>query len=264
MGSAFLARDDAPIGSGLWEVLDKTMLGVARGELAGRRLLDIDGPYGLGLKDVPLPDEEIEEGVFVSNSLPVTSIQRAFSLNMRDLAAFEREPSSMDLGPLVEATIAVVRKEDEIIFEGTKRTPGLMTSKGAIKVGLSSWADVGAAQEDLIASVSAMDKAGMHGPYALALAPQRYNLLLRRFETAAVSELDVAKTLATQGIVKAPALDDGGVFVQAGKEFACIVVGQDLSLGFIGPDVGRLEFFVSESMAVRVLVPRAVCVLGAK
>ncbi len=264
MGDAFLARDDAPIGSATWELLDKTMIGVARGEIAGRRLLEIDGPYGLGLKDVSLPDEEVEDGIFVSSSLPVTSIQRPFTLSTRDLAAFERERSSIDLGPLVEATLAVAGKEDEIVFKGTKRTPGLLASAGAAQVSINDWANVGAAQQDLIAAVSAMDRVGMHGPYALALAPERYNLLLRRFETAAVSELEVARTLATEGIVKAPSLKDGGVLLQAGKEFAHIVVGQDLGLGFLGPQAGRLEFVVTESLAVRVLVPQAVCVLKAK
>jgi uncharacterized linocin/CFP29 family protein len=244
-------------------MLDSTMLAVARGELAGRRLLEIDGPYGLGLKSVPLADEEVDDGVFVSDSLPVTVLQRTFSLSMRDLAAFEREPSSVDLWPLVEATRAVARMEDDIIFNGSPRAAGLTSGASAVKVGVSDWSEVGAAQQDLISAVSALDDAGMHGPYALALAPKRYNLLLRRFETAAVSELDVVGSLASAGVVKAPALEDGGVLVQAGREFAHIVVGQDLSLGFIGPDGARLEFFVSESLAVRVLVPSAVCILNA-
>jgi uncharacterized linocin/CFP29 family protein len=262
MDSAFLGRDDAPLSPRLWEILDGTVLGVARGELAGRRLLEIDGPYGLGLKSVPLADEEIEDGVFVSASLPVTVLRRQFALNVRDLAAFEREPSSIDLGPLVEATRAVVRKEDELVFRGSARTPGLMTSERAAGADLSDWTELGAAERDVLEAVSALDEAGMHGPYALALAPRRYNLLLRRFETAAVSELDVVRTIATEGVVKAPALEDGGVLIQAGREFAHIVVGQDLSLGFVGPNEGGLEFFVSESLALRVLVPQAVCTLG--
>jgi uncharacterized linocin/CFP29 family protein len=262
MDTAFLGRDDAPLSARLWELLDGTMLGVARGELAGRRLLEIDGPYGLGLKSVPLADEEIEDGVYVSASLPLTAVRRHFALNVRDLAAFEREPASVDLGPLVEATRSVVRKEDELVFRGSARAPGLMTDDRAVGAGLSDWNKIGVAQADLLAAVSALDEAGMHGPYALALAPRRYNLLLRRFETAAVSELDVVRTIATEGVVKAPALEDGGVLIQAGREFAHIVVGQDLSLGFVGPAAGGLEFFVGESLAVRVLVPQGVCVLG--
>jgi uncharacterized linocin/CFP29 family protein len=88
MTNAFLTREAAPLSDGLWEVLDKTVLGVARSELAGRRLLEIDGPYGLGLKDVALTDEEVSDGVFVGTTLPLTYIQRRFLLAPRDLAAY--------------------------------------------------------------------------------------------------------------------------------------------------------------------------------
>jgi len=262
MAQALLGRHDAPIGSALWELLDGTALGVARNELAGRRLLDIDGPYGLGLKEVALADEEVEEGVFVGGSLPLAHIVRSFSLSARDLAAFERDASSVDLMPLVQATLDVVRAEDRLVFGGTSRTPGLLEADGALGVKLADWTKLGAAQADIIAAVTALDEAGFHGPYALALGPARYNLLLRRFETAAVSELDVVRSIATAGVVKAPALGDAGVILQAGREFAHIVLGQDLAIGFSGIDEQELDFFVSESVAVRVLVPQAVCVLG--
>jgi uncharacterized linocin/CFP29 family protein len=261
--NAYLGREDAPIGARLWEVLDSTMLGVARSELTGRKLLDIDGPYGHGMKDISLPDEEVGDGVFLSASMPLVLIQQPFTLYSRDLAAFEREPSSLDLTPLVNATLAVARSEDDAVFQGSSRAPGILAARGALRAALSDWSAVGAAQNDLIAAVNALDKAGFHGPYAAALGPQRYNLLMRRFETAAVSELDVAKDMATAGVVKAPALGDSGVILQAGKEFAHIVIGQDMSIGFTGPAPGRLEFYVAESLAIRVLVPAAVCVLGA-
>ena len=116
MTNAFLTRGDAPIGERLWEVLDTTMLGVARGELAGRRLLEIDGPYGLGLKDVALADEEVGEAVFAGTTLPLAYIRRTFPLFARDLAAFEREASSLDLMPLVGATLDVAHLQDEVVF----------------------------------------------------------------------------------------------------------------------------------------------------
>lgn len=262
MAQALLGRKDAPITSGVWELLDGAAVSVARNELTGRRLLDVDGPYGLGLKEVPLPDEEVEDGVFISSSLPLAHIVRPFTLLARDVAAYEREASSVDLMPLVQATLEAVRAEDRIVFGGARRTPGLLKTDGVLSSTLAAWSSVGAAQVDVIKAVTALDKAGFHGPYALALGPARYNLLLRRFETAAVSELDVLRSVATGGIVKAPALGDGGVILQAGKEFAHIVLGQDLAIGFSGVSDSRLDFFVSESIAVRVLVPQAVCVLG--
>lgn len=171
MSDALLARDEAPVSSRLWELLDGTMTAVARNELAGRRLLAVDGPYGLGVKGVPLPDEEVGDGVYVAGVLPLTYVRRRFSLLPRDVAAFEREPSSLDLGPLVEAARAVARAEDALVFVGDKARPGLTALRDAPRVRLSSWEQVGSAQNDVIAAVGALDDAGFHGPYAVALAP---------------------------------------------------------------------------------------------
>nr|HID14514.1 hypothetical protein [Anaerolineae bacterium] len=49
-----------------------------------------------------------------------------------------------------------------------------------------------------------LDGAGFHGPYCLALAPDRYNLLLRRYPQGTVSELEHVKTMVTDGVFKAP------------------------------------------------------------
>jgi uncharacterized linocin/CFP29 family protein len=39
-------------------------------------------------------------------------------------------------------------------------------------VRLSSWEQVGTAQNDVIAAVRALDEVGFHGPYAVALSPR--------------------------------------------------------------------------------------------
>ncbi|MBI2857324.1 MAG: encapsulin, partial [Chloroflexi bacterium] len=53
----------------------------------------------------------------------------------------------------------------------------------------------------------------------------------------------------------------GGVLIASGRQFATIVLGQDMSVGFIGPVGERLEFSVSESLTPFIRLPRAVCVL---
>ena len=258
-----LGRGGAPLSADVWEALDKAMIGAATSQLAGRRLLEVRGPFGLGLKDVSLPDEEIGDGLTASGTIPLIFIQRSFTLAARDLAAYEREAPSLDLGPLAEAAIEVARQEDEVVFAGTPRGPGLTTTEGVAAVPMPAWEAAGSAIDTVIAAATALDETGYHGPYALALAPARYNLLLRRLETGVVSELDTIREIVTEGIFKAPILTDAGVLVATGAQFAHIVVGQDMSLGFVGPtNDGRFEFTVSESLAVRLLERGAVCVVG--
>jgi len=260
MTNQYLAREDAPIASKTWEVLDETMREAAKSYLTGRRLLHIEGPYGLGLKAVPLGDVETSSGLVVSPVIRLALIQRSFALAKRDLAAFERDGLMLDAGAVAAAAIECARLEEDLVFKGSEDSTGLLTAEGN-EVGLSSWEDIGAAIEDIIKAVTVLDDVGLHGPYCLALSPSRYNLLLRRYPTGNISELEHVKTIATEGVFKAPALESGGVLLASGRQFASIVVGQDMSVGFIGPVGEKLEFSISESLAPFIRQPKAICVL---
>jgi uncharacterized linocin/CFP29 family protein len=261
MTTKYLSRDDAPIEAASWEILDKTMLEAAKSVLSGRRILDVDGPYGFGLKAVPLSDPEAGQAPVVGPLMPLALISRTFTLAKRDLAAFEKDGIMLDTGPVAAAAIECAGVEDELVFRGIKGTPGLLTAKGCSQVKLSQWDQIGAAAEDIIKAVTQIDSAGFHGPYCLALAPGRYNVLLRRYPTGNISELEHVKTMATAGVIKAPALESGGLLMASGRQYASIVLGQDMAIGFIGPVAERLEFSISESLTPYIRQPRALCVL---
>jgi uncharacterized linocin/CFP29 family protein len=265
MANRYLAREDAPFGSDVWEALDAAMMEAAKGQLVGRRLLSLEGPYGLGLKSVPLRDEATESGLIAATTLPMIFIYEGFDLGARDLANYEREGITLDRSPVADAAIAAAKREDALIFNGSEelRVPGLLSVDGARSVALSEWEEVGAAIEDLIAGVTALDEAGFHGPYALALAPGRYNRLFRRYERGNQTEIEHVRTLVTDGIYKAPVLEDGGVLLATGRQYASIVMGQDMTIGFIGPEGDRIAFTISESLVPRIRRPSAICVLEA-
>jgi uncharacterized linocin/CFP29 family protein len=260
MANKYLARDDAPFGAEVWEALDAAALGAARGQLAGRRLLHVEGPYGLGLKVVPLQDAEMEAG-FVARALPLVLIRKGFSLGVRDLAAFEREKIALDLGPVAEAATAAARQEDALIFLGATGVPGLLSAEGVHELTLSPWEQAGAAAEDIVRAMTALDDAGFHGPYALGLAPALYNRLFRLYPHGNQSEMEHLKTMVADGVFKAPVLESGGVLLATGRQYAVIVLGQDMAVGFVGPAEGRLEFSISESLVPLIRQPGAICML---
>jgi uncharacterized linocin/CFP29 family protein len=86
MATDYLLRDEAPIGADVWTLLDQTMVGAARSQLSVRRLFEIEGPYGFGLKSIPLDDREVGEGVAISPCLPLAWLTTSFMLGRRDLA----------------------------------------------------------------------------------------------------------------------------------------------------------------------------------
>ena len=270
MSGTYLHRDDAPFGGRVWESIDSAVIAAAKSQLSARRLLDVEGPFGLGLKALPGGDAELEadggeDGVTLSASpaYPVAAIRAEFEISIRDIAAFEERGTPLDLSSAVSAAIRCARQEDELLFNGAPAigAPGLLTVKGVSSSKLSAWTEVGKAADDIIKALGQLDGQGFHGPYALALSPDRFNLLYRRYPQGPMTELEHIKTMATGGVIKAPAIKSGGVLVATNAQFASIAIGQDMATGFVGPGGGAYEFVVSETLALRLRQPSAVCVL---
>jgi uncharacterized linocin/CFP29 family protein len=237
------------------------MIEAAKSQLAGRRLISIDGPFGFGLKAIPLSDCEVADGISGSPFLPVHMISTTFFLAKRDLAASERDRLVLDADPVAQAAIACARQEDGIIFGGILDTPGLLGADGSASLALSKWDKTGAAADQAISAVTKLDDAGFHGPYSMALAPSRYNLLLRRYPQGDGTELDHLRSILGGDVIKAPVLKTGGVVLATGRQYCTLVIGQDMSIGFNGPAGNALEFSISESLALLIRAPEAICVL---
>jgi uncharacterized linocin/CFP29 family protein len=261
MANKYLAREDAPFGSDIWAALDNTMIQAAKSHLIGRRLLDVKGPLGLGLKSVPLEDAQHKSGLITSKVLPVVYIQKTFTLGTRDLANFEREGVALDTRPVSETTKECAELEDDLIFNGASNVPGLLSVSGSAGMDLAPWEEVGKAAESIIAAITNLDAAGFHGPFSLALAPERYNLLFRRYPQGMQSELEHVKTMITAGVFKAPALKGGGLLLAVTDQSPLIVLGQDLSVGYVGPAGSGHEFSISESLTLLIREPQGICVL---
>jgi uncharacterized linocin/CFP29 family protein len=261
MANKYLARGDAPFDAKIWKELDQAMVRAAKSQMVGRRLLPVEGPFGFGLKGISLPDQETQNGWIIGRMQPVVVIREPFTLGVRDLASYEQEGITMNMRPIRAAARECARMEDELIFNGGPEVPGLLTVSGANTLQLLDWDEVGTAAGAIMQGITALDKAGFHGPYALALTPERYNLLFRRYPQGNQSEMDHIAKMVTDGIFKAPVLDAGGVLVSGGMESASLVLGQDMSIGFVGPAGDELEFYISESITLRIRYPGAICVL---
>ncbi|MFW6062326.1 MAG: family 1 encapsulin nanocompartment shell protein [Planctomycetota bacterium] len=268
MSHKYLHRDDAPFGDSVWSEIDSAVVGAAKAQMGARKILYIDGPYGLGLKSIPGTDqtiegEQAESGLIASVVRPLALLRQDFTLPLRDIATFEQQGLAFSAAPATQAAMALARKEDSLIFNGSKAlgVGGLLNSDGVQKHALGTWDEIGDAAQDIIDAVTTLDQAGFHGPYSLALSPGLYNRLYRRYPQGSMTELEHLQTIVTEGVVKAPSIRLGGVLIQSGQQYARITIGQDLQAGFIGPEAAHYEFFVSESVGLDLRVPEAVCTL---
>ena len=112
----------------------------------------------------------------------------------------------------------------------------------------------------MLAAATRLDDSGFRGPYALALAPVLYNNLFRLYPGSDVLALEHLRRLCTAGIYKAAI--DGGVLVDT--RVGVLILGQDMRSGYSSQDGVHYHLYVSESIALRIDEPAAICALSAQ
>ncbi|MEN3185093.1 MAG: family 1 encapsulin nanocompartment shell protein [Atribacterota bacterium] len=260
MTHPYLGREDAPFGEKVWKILDQTMIEVGRAQLAGRKILPLKGPVGLGVTALPLSTKVSQDVTIVQNA-PLFYIEKTFHLHKLTVAQFEREGITLDVTPLVQTVTACTTTEDTLIFRGIEQWPGLLTLPQSLRFSLHSWEKVGQASLDIINAVSLLDETGFHGPYALALAPSLYNLLLRRYPAGHHTELAHIQEIVQDRVIKAPILQSGGILINVNETYAALILGQDMQIGFLGTDQDGFFLSISESLGLLIQEPRSICIL---
>jgi len=227
----------------LLDKIERAAVSAARDILTGRKILDVEGPYGLGLTNLEVGNDDIcrepgpdEASAVVIQALSVPMIYRRFSLSKRRIAAVQESGQPLNLKVVEDAGQAVAAREEEFVYQGQLnfRLPGLLTVEGRNHVTGGNWNNIDEVLENVIEAVNILDGKGYRGPYGLALAPALYNNLFRRYPGTDLMQIEHLKRLCARGIVKADI--DGGVLVS--REIGSLVVGQDMQISYLGPDAG--------------------------
>jgi uncharacterized linocin/CFP29 family protein len=247
--------------------IEGAAVSAARDILTGRRILDVEGPYGLGLTDLEVGNDDLcrqpgpgEASAVVSHALSVPMIYRRFSLSKRRITAHQETGQPLNLKVAEDAGQAVAAREEEFVYYGQPgfHLPGLLTAEGRNNLNGGNWSNVDEVLDNVIEAVNILDGKGYRGPYGLALAPVLYNNLFRRYAGTDLLQIEHLKRLCTRGIVKAAI--EGGVLVA--KEVGSIVVGQDMQVSYLVPDAAHENFTVNESVVLKIEAPDAICTIS--
>jgi len=256
----------APESPELLNKIEEAAVSAARDILSGRRIIDVEGPYGLGLTAVEVGNDDLcrqpgpgEASAVLSHALSLPMIYRRFSLSRRRIAAFREMGQPLNLKVVEDAAQAVAMREEEFIYHGQPdfHLHGLLTAAGRNTLQGGDWGSVDQVLDNVIAAVNTLASKGYRGPYGLALAPARYNNLFRRYPGSDLLQIEHLKRLCTRGIVKAQI--EGGVLVA--KDVGSIVLGQDLQIAYLTPDAAHENFAVTESLVLKIEAPDAICTI---
>lgn len=260
-----LFRDLAPITGKAWELLEESARDVLKTTLAARRLVDVPEPRGWSTGavltggtrplEVPLCDG-VDARLRVVQ--PMLELRVECDVSREAIEAVARGAPDIDCPELEAAARRLALAEDRLVFRGLREAAvhGLLAEDldhAGLPVGDEpSWPHL------VSTAISRLTERGVPGPYALALGPASYRELAEApADSAGYPVLRHVERLLGGPVVLAPALDDDAVVVSVrGGDFE-LVLGRDVSLGYVRHDALRVRLHLTESLTFRALRPEA-------
>jgi uncharacterized linocin/CFP29 family protein len=263
-----LRRELAPISDAAWRQIDEEATRVLKLKLAGRKLVDFEGPKGAECAAVNLGRTDLlktapADGVEAARRevLPLVELRTRFQLARGELDAIENGAKDAALDAVVEAATRVAAAEDGAIFHGyaAGNIQGIDAASTHPTLPISS--DYTAYPRSVAEATRLLRLAGVDGPYAIALGPRCYTGLMQATGDGGYPALQVVKRILDGPIVWAPAVRGAIVLSTRGGDFE-LTVGRDLSIGYLGHSATTVDLYLVESMTFRVLMPEAAVALA--
>jgi uncharacterized linocin/CFP29 family protein len=172
-----------------------------------------------------------------------------------ELAAVDRGAKDPNLDCLVEAARKIAIAEDVAVFHGYPEAH----IRGICEIGpggtLSLGDDCEAYPAIITQAVTRLREAGISGPYAVALGERCYTDLIETTK-AGYPILEHIRRIVEGPIVWAPGLSGAVVISMRGGDFE-LVIGRDISIGYLDHDAKRVRLYFEESFTFRALSPQA-------
>jgi uncharacterized linocin/CFP29 family protein len=251
-----LKRSHAPITPEAWKQIDDEARRVLRINLAGRKLVDFDGPHGWQYAAVNTGRLTIrtDGGLGVPWGLrdvaPLMEVRVPFDLPIMELDTASRG-AVLDLAAVVSAAEKTAHAEDNAIFNGFEAggIEGIIPTASHPAISIpGNYADYPSIVVD---AIETLRRAGINGPYALALGPACYAGLAQAAQDGYPIRERVEHFLDGP-MVLAPRVDGAVLLSHRGGDYR-LSVGQDLSIGYAGHDRERVYLYLTESFSFRVL-----------
>jgi uncharacterized linocin/CFP29 family protein len=251
-----LHRGLAPISDAAWADLEDEARRTFRRHVAARRIVDVAEPGGIGLAAVGTghlqPLDGAADGVVagVRLSQPIVELRAPFTVDREQVDAVERGAKDADWQPVKDAARQIAFAEDRAVFEGYADAgiTGIRAGSSHPAIPLpKATSDYPAA---ITRAVTALQLAGVDGPYALALGPAAY-VAVNGASDQGYPIRDHISHIVDGDIVWAPALDGAYLLSTRGGDFE-LHLGQDLSIGYLGHDATTVELYFQETLTFQV------------
>src|SRR6202041_1001929 len=178
-----LHRELAPISDAAWASIEEETTRTLKRYLAGRRVVDVQGPGGSAvsavgtghLRKITAPADRIlarqrEVKAFVELRVP-------FELDRQQIDDVERGAGDSDWQPAKDAAQKIAYAEDRAIFEGYAAAGIGGIRQGTSNPVMTLPADVRHYPDSIAQALSQLRLVGVNGPYSVVLGADAYTAL---------------------------------------------------------------------------------------
>lgn len=254
----YMLRDLAPISKAAWEAIDEEAKRVLKLTLAARKLVDFTGPLGWSTSAVDIGRTEpiggtLHEGVEaqIRKVQPMLELRVPFELARTEMEAIRRGAKDADLEPVTDAAQKIALAEDKAVFRGCAAGKIVGIGEAAQGAAMTLSEDFTEYPKTVAGAISKLRFAGVDGPYAIALGPRCYEGLTETTGSGGYRVYDHVVRLLDGPAIWAPTIDGAVVLSLRGGDFE-IVVGQDISIGYLDHSTESVRLYLQESFTFRV------------
>jgi len=183
-----LYRDLAPISDSAWEQIESEAKSRLVTHLAARKLVDLKGPRGWNHSSTDLGRvDEVEspaEGVRGARRrvLPLVELRADFSVSREELDDADRGADNIELPELDEAVRQIALAENTTVFHGYAAAGMLGLTEASSHSPIAIEADMEQYPKVVAQATDALRRAGVGGPYGLAIDPETYTVIVETTE----------------------------------------------------------------------------------
>jgi uncharacterized linocin/CFP29 family protein len=256
-----LHRELAPISEAAWAQIEEEATRTLKRYLAGRRVVDVNGPGGVALSAVGTGHlrnlEASGEGILARQRQvnPLVELRVPFDLDRQQIDDVERGADDSDWQPAKDAAKRIAFAEDQAIFDGYAAGGIQGVRQGTSNPIATLPADVRDYPDAIAQALTQLRLVGVNGPYAVLLSADAYTGLAETRDHG-YPVLEHVKRLVDGEIIWAPAIKGAFVLTTRGGDFG-LHIGQDFSIGYLSHTDKTVRLYLQETFTFLLLTTEA-------
>jgi uncharacterized linocin/CFP29 family protein len=261
-----LHRELAPISDAAWSQIEEETSRTIKRYLAGRRVVDVDGPAGAALSAVGTGHLNSiaapADGIMARQreAKAIVELRVPFELARQMIDDVERGANDSDWQPAKDAARKLAFAEDRAIFEGYSAAGIVGVRQGTSNPRKALPADVRKYPEAFAQALSQLRLVGVNGPYSILLGADAYTELAETSDYG-YPVLEHVKRLVEGKIVWAPAIDGAFVVTTRGGDME-LHIGQDASIGYLSHSDTHVRLYLQETFTFLYLTSESTVALA--